>query len=99
MLGDVVDIVGRGENLRLVDKVNANGIEDLAFDKVADTGLGHDGDGDGGLDSFDHSWVGHARDTALYTNVGGDTLEGPRRSGLERQFTDCSSKMRTLMVG
>lgn len=41
MLDDVVDVVGGGENLRLVDIVDANGLEDL--DKsVSEVGRGSD---------------------------------------------------------
>ena len=75
-LVDVVDLVGHGKDLGLVDVVNLAGLEDLRLDEVADTGLGHDGDGDGVLDLEDHGWVGHAGDAAVATDVGGDALEG-----------------------
>jgi hypothetical protein len=42
---------------------------------VADTGLGHDGDGDCGHDVLDHPWVGHAGNAALDADIGGDTLQ------------------------
>jgi hypothetical protein len=48
----------------------------LAFDKVADSGLRHDGDGDGVHDLLYHLWVRHAGYAALDSYVGGDALEG-----------------------
>lgn len=97
MLDDVVDVVGGGEDLRLVDIVDANRLEDLtqlsvvslgektrekvlpctylALDKVADPRLRHHGDGHGGHDLLDHLRIRHARDSALDTDVGGDTLQ------------------------
>ena len=50
VLVDVVGLVGRGEDFGLVDEVDAELLEDLGFGEVADAGLGHDGDGDGGDD-------------------------------------------------
>ena len=47
VLVDVVRFVGGGEDLALVDEVDAQLLQDLGFGKVADAGLGHDGDGDG----------------------------------------------------
>lgn len=47
----------------------------LALNEVTNTGLGHDGDGDGGHDLLDELGVGHARNAALNTDVGGDTLK------------------------
>ena len=75
-LVDVVDLVGHGKDLGLIDVVDLAGLEDLRLDEVADTGLGHDGDGDGVLDLEDHGRVGHAGDAAVTTDVGGDALEG-----------------------
>ena len=43
----VVDLVGRGEHLGLVDVVDAERLQDLGLDEVADAGLGHDRDGHG----------------------------------------------------
>jgi hypothetical protein len=36
MLVDVVRLVGRGQDLALVDEVDAQGLEDLRLDEVAD---------------------------------------------------------------
>lgn len=43
VLVDVVDLVGRGEDLGFVDEVDAERLEDLGFGEVADAGLGHHG--------------------------------------------------------
>ena len=51
------------------------GKTDLAFDKVADAGLGHDGDRHGLLDLLDQGRVRHARHAALGADVGGHALE------------------------
>ena len=75
-LVDVVDLIGHGQDLRLVDVVNLAGLEDLRLDEVADTGLGHDGDGNGVLDLEDHGRVGHAGDTTVAADIGRDALEG-----------------------
>src|SRR3954451_7363506 len=44
VLVDVVVLVGRGQDLGLVDVVDAERLEDLGFDEVADAGLRHDRD-------------------------------------------------------
>lgn len=72
---DVEGVVGRGQDLALVDVVHAQGLEDLALDEVADAGLGHDGDRHGRLDLLDLARVRHARHAALGPDVGGDALE------------------------
>lgn len=43
---------------------------------MSNTGLGHDGDGDGLHDILDHAGVRHARHATLGSDVGGDSLEG-----------------------
>ena len=76
VLVDVVGLVGGGEDFGLVDEVDADLLEDLGFGEVADAGLGHDGDGDGGHDLFDELGIGHAGDAAFGADHGGDALEG-----------------------
>lgn len=78
---DVALVVGGGQDLGFINVVDTQRLEDLALDKVADTGLGHDGDGDGLLDLLDHGRVGHARNAAVLANVGGDSLEGHDGAG------------------
>lgn len=52
------------------------GETNLALDKVPDSGLGHDGDRDGGHDLFDHFWVRHAGYAALGADICWDALGG-----------------------
>ena len=80
-LVDVIDVIGRGENLGLIDVVDLDGLQDLRLDDVTDAALGHDGDGDGHLDALDHLGVAHARDAACGTDVGRDALEGHDGAG------------------
>ena len=75
LLVDVVGVVGRGEDLGLVDVVHAEALEDLGLHEVTDTGLGHDRDGDRLDDAGDEVGVAHAGDAALGSDVGGDALE------------------------
>ena len=74
-LGDVVRLVGRGEHLGLVDVVDAEGLQHLRLDEVADAGLGHHRDGDRADDALDHVGVAHAGDAALRADVGGHPLQ------------------------
>ena len=76
-LVDVVGLVGRGEDLGLVDVVDAERLEDLGLDEVADAGLGHDRDGDDGLDALDHLRVGHAGHAAVAADVGRAPARAP----------------------
>jgi hypothetical protein len=48
----------------------------LALDKVTNSGLGHDGDGDGIHNLLDHLGVAHAGHATLRADVCWDTLEG-----------------------
>jgi hypothetical protein len=47
----------------------------LALDEVADTGLGHDGNGDSGHDLLDHLGIGHPRNSSLGADVCWHTLQ------------------------
>src|SRR5450759_3031731 len=76
-LVDVVLLVGRGQDLGLVDVVDAEGLQDLRLDEVADAALRHDGDRHAGHDGFDDRRVGHAGHAAGGADVGRDALEGP----------------------
>lgn len=61
----------------------------LAFHKVSNAGLGHDGDCDGLHDLLDHRGIGHAGNATLHANIGGDSLEGHDGSGTGL-FSDAS---------
>src|SRR4051812_17716386 len=74
-LVDVVGLVGRREDLGLVDVVDLERLEHLRLGEVADARLGHDRDGHGLLDALDHEWVAHAGDAAVAADVGRDALE------------------------
>ena len=80
-LVDVVGVIGGGENLRLVDVVDSEGLKDLSLNKVPDTRLGHDGDGYGVDDALDQVGIRHAGNAALGANVGGNSFEGHDRDG------------------
>ena len=47
----------------------------LSLDKVTDSDLCHDGDGDGGHDLLDHLGVRHSGHSSLLSDVGGHSLE------------------------
>lgn len=51
-------------------------VTDLAFNKVANTGFGHDGNGDCRHDVFDHGGIGHASNATFDSDIGRDSLEG-----------------------
>lgn len=42
---------------------------------MADAAFGHYGDRYGFFDAKDHFWVGHAGDSAIFADVGGDSFE------------------------
>jgi hypothetical protein len=75
-----VNVVGGGENLRLVDVVDTEALQDLRLDEVADPCLCHHRDRDRLDDGVDHVWVAHPGDTALRADV--------RRHPLERHHRD-----------
>jgi hypothetical protein len=62
-------------HLGLVDVVDADGLQHLRLDEVADARLGHDGDRHGGLDAVDHVRVAHPGDAAVAPDVGRHALE------------------------
>mmetsp|Transcript_10701 Transcript_10701/g.16285 ORF Transcript_10701/g.16285 Transcript_10701/m.16285 type:complete len:205 (-) Transcript_10701:32-646(-) len=76
ILINMIHLIGHGEHLTLINIINFARLQNLCFDKVSDTSLGHDGDGDGVFDFEDHVGVGHACDSAVATDVGGDAFEG-----------------------
>ena len=80
-LGHVELVVGGRQHLALVDKVDAERLEDLALDHVPDARLGHDGYRHGGPDLLDHLRVRHARHAAHLADVGRDPLQRHDRHG------------------
>src|SRR5438876_5467155 len=74
LLVDVVLLVRRREDLALVDVVDADGLEDLRLDEVADAGLRHHRDRDRVHDLGDELRVAHPRDAALLADVGRNPL-------------------------
>jgi hypothetical protein len=74
-LVDVVGVVREGEHLGLVDVVDAEALQDLRLDEVADAGLGHHRDGHRGDDALDHVGVAHPRHPALRADVGGHPFQ------------------------
>ena len=74
-------LVGRRQDLGLVDVVDLERLEHLRLGDVADPRLGHDRDRHGLLDALDQQRVGHARDAAVAADVGRDALERHDRGG------------------
>src|SRR5436309_2285552 len=66
--------VGRCEHFRFVNEVYPDCLEYLCLGEVTDSHLGHDWNTDGGLDLLDHARVAHPRDTAVFSNIGRDSL-------------------------
>ena len=73
-------LVGRGQDLGLVDVVDLERLEDLRLDEVADPRLGHHGDRDGLLDLDDLRRIRHARDAAVRADVGRHALQRHHRT-------------------
>ena len=74
-LVDVVGVVGRGQHLGLVDVVDAEALQHLRLDEVADARLRHDRDRDGLDDAVDQVGIAHAGHAALGADIGGHALE------------------------
>ena len=75
-----VEVLVRGrEDLRLVDEVHRERLEDPGLHEVADPRLGHDGDRDRFLDLLDLLHRGHPRDAPVLADVGGHALERHHR--------------------
>ncbi len=69
-------LVGGGQDFGLVDKVDAQRLQNLRLDKVTDANLCHDRNRDLGDNLLDHAGVTHAGNAALGAYVGGYALEG-----------------------
>ena len=75
VLVDVVGLVGRRQDLGLVDVVDLERLQDLRLGEVADARLRHHRDRHRLLDLLDHRRVAHPRDAAVAADVGGHALE------------------------
>ena len=75
-LVDVVLLVGRREDLGLVDEVDAQALEHLGLGEVPDAGLGHHRDGHGRLDALDQLGIAHPGHAAVTPDVGRHPFEG-----------------------
>jgi len=81
VLVDVVFFIRGGEHFALVDVVDAQRLQNLRLDKVADARLGHHRDGDRGNNALDHLRVAHARHAAVAADVGGHPFQRHHRAG------------------
>ena len=68
LLVNMESIVGRGENFALIYEINAQSFEDLCFNKMSDSTLGHHRDCDRFLNVLDYPRIGHPR----YASGGSD---------------------------
>jgi hypothetical protein len=71
----VVLLVRRGEDLRLIDVVDLERLEDLRLREMTDAALGHDRDADRLLDLLDQLRIAHPGHAAELADVGGHALE------------------------
>src|SRR5262249_9049899 len=81
MLVDVMGFVGWGQNLALVDEVDADLLKNLSFSEMTDASLSHDRDGNCLNDLLDQAGLRHAGDAAFGTNHRGNAFKGHDRSG------------------
>lgn len=80
-LVDMVDVVGRAQDLRLVYVVYLDGLQDLRFGEMPNAALRHDGNAHGVLDSANHGGIAHTADASRRPDVCRDALEGHDRAG------------------
>ena len=79
VLVDVVRLVGRRQHFALVDVVDADRLQHLRLDKVADAALGHHRDGHGLHDALDQLGIAHAGHAALSANIARAHAPAPSR--------------------
>src|SRR5437773_6619946 len=75
VLVDVKLLIGGGQDLGLVDVIDAERLEDLRLDEVADAALRHHRDGDGLHDRANQCRVRHPGHAALFADVRRHPLE------------------------
>src|ERR687889_1252547 len=76
----VVRLVGRREDLRLVDVVNLQRLQNLRLDEVSDTGLRHHRDAHGLLNTPYHLRVAHSCDPTLSPYISRHSLQRHHRN-------------------
>ena len=81
VLPDVMRLVGGGQYFRLVNVVNAESFQNLGFDEMADTDLGHHRNGNRVHNPGDDGGIGHAGHAPVGADVRRDALEGHDRHG------------------
>merc|ERR1712087_542499 len=81
VLVDVVDLIGWGKHLTLINVVNTDGLQDLGLNKVTDSGLGHNWNGHSFANFLDHLRITHASHTTVLTDIGWNSLEGHDGNG------------------
>ncbi|GAB1400671.1 hypothetical protein MASR1M66_21260 [Aminivibrio sp.] len=97
VLVDVKVLVGRGQDLALVDEVHAHGLQDAGLHEMADAALGHDRDGHGSMIS--RIMPGSdMRPPAVGADVGGHALQGHDRAGPASSATRACSASTTSMI-
>ena len=81
VLVNVVGFIGRGEHLGFVDVIDADGLQNLSLDKVADAAFGHHRDGDRVHDLEDQFGVTHAGHAAIRADISRHPLESHHGRG------------------
>ena len=81
---NVVFIICRGENLRLINVINLNRLKDLRFGKVADTAFRHNGNRHSFLYPFNHFGIAHTGYAACRTDIRRDSFQSHNSTGTRR---------------
>ena len=76
----MIHVVGRAEHFGFVDIVDFDGLQNARLGDVADAHLGHDRNGHGFLNAFDHGRIAHAGDATGGADVSRDALERHHRA-------------------
>src|SRR5579884_1327841 len=75
MFVDVEALISWRQDFRFVDAVNANGLQNLGLDKMADATFCHDWNSDRFFNANDQFGIAHASDTAMSADIGWHTLQ------------------------
>jgi hypothetical protein len=76
---DVKKWIRWGQNLRFIDEVDSDRLEDLRFGEVSDSDLRHNRDAYRRFDLFDHFGVAHASDSPVAADVKWNSLKSHNR--------------------